>query len=183
MGNLSRSGYINHTMLGLRVTMARKVAGLEPISLRGYTIRSLKIIDVEEQGKGSWRCICNKCKGQKHLNPETDWVRDDINGRGYVCFSCQGRGSFVLPRPEVYRDAVALWILEAHFRGAYDQIWRLMHSELQTPGINLPYFSPVKELWTMVMFRALEGMDAVQEGDEVFERLLPIRERANQLDG
>jgi hypothetical protein len=180
MEKISRSGYINHTMLGLKVTMGRKAAGLEPISLRGFTIRSLKIQRVVEDGR-SYRCVCNKCRGHKYLNPETDWVRDDINGRGYVCFACQGKGSFGLPQPEIYRDAVGLWILDAHLRDAYPQIQRLMTSELSCESIELPYFKPTKELWSMMMVRSLEGMDAVQPDDELFERLFPVWERASHL--
>lgn len=183
-----KSGFINHKLIHIKMDLTKMANGVEAVTLRGYTIRSLSaprnvmcFTVVEEQGKGNWRGQCSKCQGEGDLTGHGMVVRDDILGRGNICFACQGRGWFVLPKPEVYRDVVALWILDRFMADEDVQIAKLCNSEWACPAINMPYYSLASDLWQTTGMRILAGMDPVQEGDEIYERLLPIYNRMKNV--
>ena len=178
---VSKSGFINNKLIHLKMDLTKMANGIEPVTLRGYTMRSLGLSVIEEQGKGNWRGMCQKCQGEGDLTGHGMILRDDILGRGNICFACQGRGWFVLPKPEVYRDVVAMWILDRFMADEDDQIAKLCNSEWACPAINMPYYSLVSDLWQTTGMRILAGMDPVQEGDEIYERLLPIYNRMKNV--
>lgn len=116
--------------LGYR--LRKMLEGEREVSLRGNTLRSMKIFKSE-----NLKAFCGKCSGTGNLDGK-DWAIDDLfDGRGQVCFACDGRGHFKLVHPDMYRRVFGLWVMSRLETGQTHEIDLLCVSELEYIG-SLP---------------------------------------------
>lgn len=172
--NLKKSGYVNHRMVNLKMDVVRMAAGEQPVTLRGYTLRAMKMGPTLQDGR-DWRSICMKCGGEGVINQdEVTWpVKEiDLRGRFCVCFACDEKGQFVLPKPNIYMDMLVVWLMGKVEHGRFEEIERVGKSEVeyivklgQREGWdNVPYEVEIGYFWRWVERR----LKVVRQGGSFF---------------
>ena len=174
--NMRRSGYVNQRLVNLKMDIVQMANGVKPLTLRGWTLRAMKMGPTYEENR-NWRAVCMKCAGKGWIDPEeVDFpVKEiDVNGRRNLCFSCEGKGTFCLPNPTLYKEVVSLWLMGKADQGMWEEIHTVCESELhyisslmEEPQIQFEL--EVQQLWLWVRRR----LQAVKEGGVFFNAPLP----------
>lgn len=179
--NVLKSGYVNHRMLFLKMDVVKMATGNSPVTLGGYTLRAMKMGPTFKDGN-DWRAVCMKCAGEGHLDPNEvkfPILEVDMRGRFCVCFACQERGAFNLPKVELYKDMLVLWVMGKVNQGKYEEIARVCGSEItyitelgrHEGWKNVPYEVEVGKFWRWVERR----LSVVEEGGDFFTNQLQER--------
>lgn len=127
------SPYRNLRMFNLRMDVAKMANGITPPVLRGYTMRAMKMGPSFQERNGDWRACCMKCQGAGRLDPNGVPYRVkhiDVRGRVDVCFSCDGKGFFPVPKPELYKEFLTLWLMEKVSEEKWKEILLVAESEV-----------------------------------------------------
>lgn len=176
-----QSAYKNLRMTNLRVDITMMANGVRPVVLRGYTMRAMKMGPSYKEGH-DWRALCMRCNGEGTLDPTEVPFKVkhvDVRGRLDVCFSCDGKGLFPLPKPELYKEFLILWLMEKVEQGGYEEILTVAESEFQYLDETLQlYFESAEDVpqgyeaellpfWEWVLRR----LDAVKKGAPFFTSL------------
>lgn len=159
--NPLRSGYVNHRMMNLRRDAVAMAAGIKPATLQGYTLRAMKMGPTFLDGR-DWRAACMKCKGEGKLDPnstEYEIMEIDMRRRVNVCFACQGKGTFPLPKIETYKTVIILWVMDRLLFMKEEEIAKVAQSEIDyigsivSTGENAEYEKEVQNLWVWIQRR------------------------------
>ncbi len=179
--NLSKSGYVNHRMVNLKMDVVRMAAGEKPVTLRGYTLRAMKMGPTIQDNK-DWRSICMKCKGEGKIHQDqVTWpVKEiDLRGRFCVCFACNEKGVFVLPKIQDYKDMLVVWLMGKVETERFSEIERVCQSEIEyitklgrnEGWDNVPYEVEIGHFWRWVERR----LNVVRQGGSFFGDALSAR--------
>ena len=80
-------------------------------TLSGLRMAGLKITVTYEEGRGNWRAFCIRCGGAGRFDNMTAGEVgftpvQDRDGRGEICFLCNGAQKFLLPSPTLYGELI-----------------------------------------------------------------------------
>ena len=173
--NTNKSGWINQAAVRFRSEVMMMAGGAKAPKLT--TWRSYKFGPTYKEGL-DWRACCPKCFGQGELDPDATFVREDVRGRGHICFACQGRGWFSLPSPTIYKEFLVVWGMDKVSQGKVNEVERVFQSEVLYVNSlvekgeteeNLQWELEVLPFWAW----ALRRCEKVKEGEPFFTSPVP----------
>lgn len=124
--------FVNNRMMNIRRDVTQMAYGVVELNLRGFTLASINPGLISDDGRGNFRAECRKCGGTGVPIMEYEEMKEDVNGRGKeFCFACQGRGEFLMVKPEVYLRLIQLWTYDMIKARQWDQILRVCESEIE----------------------------------------------------
>lgn len=171
----SNSRFINHRLMNF-VSVVRSITRGEipvPQNLRNLTIQSLRLFKTFQDDDGSYYCTCAKCNSSGRFEEDAPGVRLDIEGRGPICFACQGEGHFPLPSPDEYLKLLRQYkgLISRKHRGniskVLDELNPLAESEVMYEDAKegpkafeaaiIPFWVDIAIDWTELMFSSSDS--------------------------